>query len=75
VNGNFADVLVTVQITISTDKGAMPGNNTPFSISLAKVAGGWKVSDMQQSDGSSTDSSGGLPGLSTPSATPSPSGK
>jgi hypothetical protein len=74
VNGNFADVLVTVQITISTDKGAMPGNNTPFSISLAKVAGGWKVSDMQQSDGSSTDSSGGLPGLSTPSATPSPSG-
>lgn len=74
VNGDFADVLVTVQITISTDKGAMPGNNTPFSISLAKVAGGWKVSDMQQSDGSSTDSSGGLPGLSTPSATPSPSG-
>jgi hypothetical protein len=72
VNGDFADVLVTVQITISTDKGAMPGNNTPFSISLAKVAGGWKVSDMQQSDGSSTDSSGGLPGLST---TPSPSGK
>jgi hypothetical protein len=57
------------------DKGAMPGNNTPFSISLAKVAGGWKVSDMQQSDGSSTDWSGGLPGLGTPSAIPSPSGK
>jgi hypothetical protein len=73
INGKLATAVILVDIKLQTPQGVNDGSNALLRLSLAKEAGGWKIT-QQAASGQGDDAAGQLPTL--PNATsPSPSAK
>lgn len=74
VNGRFVTALVQLDANLSAATGSALPSSGVFIVTLAKVGGEWKVSDMATTDPSTPSGAGGLPQIGgTPSPTPSAS--
>jgi hypothetical protein len=73
VNGRLATAVILVDIRLQTPEGVNDGSNALLRLSLAKEAGGWKIT-QQAASGQGDDAASQLPTLpdagGTPRATP-----
>lgn len=72
VNGRLATAVILVDIKLQTPQGTNDGSNALLRLSLAKDAGGWKVT-QQAASGQSDDAASQVPTLPNASGTPGPS--
>lgn len=70
VNGSLATAVILVDIKLQTPQGVNDGSNALLRLSLAKDAGGWKIT-QQAASGQGDDAVSQLPTLPNASATPS----
>lgn len=71
VNGKFVTALAQLDANLSASTGSAVPSSGVFMITLAKIGGQWRVSDMSTTDPTATSGSSGIPNLA-PTATPTP---